>query len=237
MTRRLLFTAALLLLLNPLLIFAQTPSPPVTTIDFYGTVDSNLGSTLIINGRVVDISTAQMNSMLLAPGVTVHIVAQVAPNGSLIAQALELVPVGFIPGLVELSGTISEVTEISIRIDDQTIDTTNARIIDLLQVGDQVRVIARATNTTVWEARFVYIDSGIIPPVATPEVIAILPPVTTPEVVVPVAPVVAPVFTPEVSFDDHGGGSGNNGNDDRNDDHGGNSGHGGGSDDSGSDDD
>jgi hypothetical protein len=229
MTRRILLTAALILLLIPLLITAQIETQ-TTTVDFYGTIESNIGSTLIINGRVVDISGTQMNGMILAPGITVHIVAEIAPNGSLIARQLELVPVGFIPGLVELSGVISEISGANIRIGDQLIDTTNARIIDLLQVGQQVQVFAHATNTTVWEARFVSLMGNVLPPVVTPEVNAeavvpvILPPVTTPEVL-------PPVTTPEVFDDDHSGDDNDDDDEDNSGRSGDNSGQGSGDDD------
>lgn len=229
MTRRLLFTAALLLLLTPLLIFAQSQptSVPPAILSFTGTITEMSHPTFTVNGRTVDISNATVNSPILVPGLSVHIRAYEAPDFTLIAEQVDYVPGGFIPGLVEISGTISEITETTIRVGNEIIDTTNARILDLLQVGQQVEVFAYAAfanNSLVWQARIVSLAENLPSPVETPEV------------VVPVAPVVAPVFTPEVSFDDHGGGSGNDGDDDRNDDHGGNSGHGGGDDHGGDDD-
>ncbi len=232
MTRRIILTAALSLLLIPFLIFAQTQTTNTVTVDFYGTIDTNLGTTLIINGRVVDITTATINSPVLAATMTVHIRAEFAPNGSLIAQQVDYVTVGDIPGLVELNGVVSEINGATLRIGDQIIDITNARIVGTIAIGDSVQVFARAFNMNTWEARVVMPALAVLAPVTTPEVSSdttapVVAPVSTPEVVPQVNP---PVTTPEI-VDEHGGNSGNDSDDDQGDDHGGNSGHGGGDDD------
>jgi hypothetical protein len=206
MTRRRLWTAALLFLLIPTLISAQTPTP--VTIDFYGTIDTNLGGTLVINGRVVDVRNAQMDGLLLAPGIDVHIQAEAAPNGTLIAHQLDLVPVGLLPGLVELNGTVTAFTLSSLHLGNQIIDTSTARIIGTIAVGQPAQVFASATNSNLWSARIVLGGDAVapIPPVVTPEVVApadapvVVQPIATPEIVPPAdAPVVVqPVTTPEV---------------------------------------
>ncbi len=207
MAHKHLWTALALLLLLPTLISAQTPAS--TTIDFYGTIDSNLGGSLVINGRVVDIRSAQMNGLLLAPGLTVHIRGESAPDGTIIAQQLELVPVGLLPGLVELNGSVTGLTGSELRLGNQVIDLRAAQVIGTLAVGQPVRVFASATNSNLWSARIV-LGSDVIPaalaPVRTPEVVppADAPqaaaPVATPEVIPPAdaAGVVAPVTTPEL---------------------------------------
>lgn len=209
MPRKYFWTATFLLFFVPSLLSAQTP-PPVT-IDFYGTIDANPPGTLIVNGRVVDIRTAQMNGLLLAPGLTVHIQADYAPDGTLVARQLEVVPVGLIPGLVELSGVVDELSDTTLRIGSQLIDLSVAQQIGTIAVGQPVQVFASATNSSQWNARLVLgTDAAaapvIVSPVSTPEVAppndapVVVQPVTTPEVGAPDdAPViVAPVSTPEV---------------------------------------
>ena len=197
MIRRIVFTAVVLLLL-PSLLSAQTPAP--VTLDFTGAIQSTASGIIVINGQLIDISAAQMNGLLLAPGVTVRIVAEVNPNGSLVARQLELVPVAVAPGLVELNGVVSDLTTTTLRLGSQSIDFTNAQLIGTLSDGQRVQIFARSTALNDWTALVIIVSTSPVSPVSTPEVEA---PSATPEVQPPVhtPEVAAPVSTPEVSDD------------------------------------
>lgn len=191
MTRR--FVLVICLLLIPAFSFAQ--DSPDATFEFYGTVQSANATALVINGQIVDISEAQINAPLVA-GLVVRIQGAFTSDGSIAAVQIDPVSPGLIPGIVEITGIVSELNETSIRVGAQSIEISSAHISGTPQVGQFVRAYALQAAPGVWTARSVI--ARLVPEVVvTPEVLPttasneIAAPGTTPEVI-------PPAQTPEV---------------------------------------
>jgi hypothetical protein len=206
MTRRLLIAAAaaLLILFPTLFAHAQSQPVPNATVAFSGVVQSANATALVINGRLIDISAAQINAPLV-PGLAVRVRASYAENGSLFATQIDPITPGLIPGLVEINGEITDLTENTIRIRGHLIDMTNAIVSGTLRFGNgaSATVFAVETLPNVWSAVIIVADADF--PTATPEVgapaaTAEVIPVQTPEVAAPVITpeAIAPLVTPEV---------------------------------------
>jgi hypothetical protein len=191
MTRRWILTAASLMLLIPQLLFAQD-----MTIEFYGTIQSANATAIVINGQIVDIQSAQIYAPLLV-GTIVRIRANIEGNNSLVAEQIDAVPAGIIPGVVQIVGVIEEINGSILRINGQRVDILGAQVVGQLNVGELVHVSALHTSPGQWTASFLtgFVIGG---PVSTPEAAA---PVSTPEIIPPVATpdVAAPVSTPEIN--------------------------------------
>ena len=191
MTRRWILTAAFLLLLIPSLLFAQD-----TTIEFYGTIQSANTTAIVINGQIVDIQSAQINTPLTV-GTLVRVQAISAADGSLTATEIAPVTPGIIPGIVEIDGQVTNSGTGTITVGTQEIDVSGAEINEQILQGEPVHVFAVSTAPGQWSALLV-VAANVVPPAATPEII---PPVATPEVVTPAVSTpeaIAPISTPEV---------------------------------------
>lgn len=200
MVRNAIINVAILLLLMQGGVFAQSD----VNIEFYGTIQSANNTAIVINGQIVDIRGALVNTPLTT-GVGVRVQATVLSGGNLTARQVDPFPAGVIPGIVEINGTVTNFVQPILTISGQTIDTTGAEIIGTITLGQIVRVFAVAPAPGEWQARLVDAVDNMPTPITTPEVDtgSIVPPVTTPEVL-------PPVSTPEVGDDDN--------NDDENDD-------------------
>ncbi|MEP7290907.1 MAG: DUF5666 domain-containing protein [Chloroflexota bacterium] len=194
MTCRLFRTAALLLLLIPALILAQTQPTPAVSISFFGTIESRIGTALVINGQVIDLSAAVVTTPV-EPGTIVYVEGSIEPDGSITASSVSAQPHGILPGIIEIEGVITALSGSSVSLASQSFDLTpDTRIIGTLSIGQPVRVYAVALAHNRWAARLVATLDEVPAPAATPELVP--PPVTTPEVL-PSA-VTPPVATPEV---------------------------------------
>lgn len=204
MMRRLLFTAASILLLIPTLLLAQ----PDVTVTFYGAIQSANATALVVNGQIVDIRDAQMSTPLVV-GMIVRVEATFSNDGGLVAQAVDAVAPGAIPGIVAISGDVTKVTEDTITIGGQTIDISAVPIPRNPIVGLPVTVYAVAHGANTWFA-YALLGGANAPaaasetqpvPAATPELVAtpeVGEPAATPDVV-STPEVSEPAATPEVS--------------------------------------
>jgi hypothetical protein len=203
MTRRLLFAAAALLLLFPMLLSAQNEFP---TVEFTGTVQSANATALVINGLLIDISSAQISAPVVA-GTAVRVRASFASDGNLIALNVDPVAPGMIAGLVEINGVIEQIDGSTLLVGRERISIAGAKVDMPLAVGAFVIVYAEQTSPTEWTAVLVtgirYTDPIFI--AETPEVGASpLPDVPVAAATVEVNPVQTSevgviVVTPEIS--------------------------------------
>lgn len=198
MIRRLLLITGLFLL--PSLSLAQDATVPDSpaALEFYGTVQSASATALVVNGQLMSITGAPVNTPLVV-GMVVRVQGVVASDGTLTISQIDPVSPGLLPGIVELNGTLTALQGTTAVIGGETIDLTTAQVVGSLTVGQFVRVYAVQSAPGTWTARSVIGSSlpsvaltpEVIPPNATPDV---LPPVSTPEVF-------PPVQTPEVGED------------------------------------
>lgn len=195
MIRRLAL-AAFVLLIHTFLLAQDSPG---AVIGFYGAVQSVNATALVINGQIVDIQSAQVTTPL-AIGVTVRITATYAGDGSLTAQTVEALPPGFIPGIVVISGAITDIADSTITIQGHTIVMSDAVVSGAPALGQEATVYAVADATDSWQARVVIAHDAAPAPIETPE---IAPPTATSTIAAPISTpeVVAPVQTAEVGED------------------------------------
>jgi hypothetical protein len=148
MTRRLILAAVTLLLLFPVLLIAQNEFP---TIEFTGTVQSSNATALVINGLVIDISSAQINAPVVA-GSVVRVWAGFAPDGSLVARRIDPVAPGVLPGLAEINGVIDQIDGSILLVDGLRVSIAGAKVDVPLAVGSFVIVYAEQTAPSEWAA-------------------------------------------------------------------------------------
>lgn len=204
MKRRLVLFAVLLLLI-PALVLAQDNA----AVTFYGTIQSANATALVVNGQIVDTTSATIESPLVA-GMAVRVTAIYAENGSLTAQSVEAVSPGLIPGVVVISGEITDLTPNAIRIRGHLIAMDKAVISGTLRFGSGATATVYAVESAPneWDALVIVADEGV--PAATPQVVStpdVSAPSATPEVAEPNATpevvstpeVAAPNATPEVA--------------------------------------
>jgi hypothetical protein len=214
------FMFALMVIASHLLAQNAPPASGDSSITFYGAIQSAADGVIVINGQIIDTRSAEIDAALV-PGAVVRVVVESSASTTLIAQHINAVQVGVIPGIVRLTGVVTNISERVIVLDGTQIVTVSPDEA-LPRVGERVRlfVIAAAPGrwTTLDEAVAPLATPEARPPAATAE--PIVPPAATPEV----AP---PASTPDVD-DSHQnrGGDGQRGGDDNDDDD--NSGRGGG---------
>lgn len=138
---------------------AQTGTDPVH-LELVGEVEALSTTTLTINGQVIDISTAELNTTL-AVGDVVKIEGTLAADGSIVATEVNPVEdTELQPGEVEITGPIEAIDGATITIGGLMIDVATAELSqDLtLEVGLVVKVhmslVADTTaGTASWVAR------------------------------------------------------------------------------------
>ncbi len=211
MKRRLILAAALFFLLFPTLLFAQNEP---ATVEFYGAVQSANATALVINGQLIDISSAQINTSLVV-GMVVHVWATTAPDGNLVAQQIDPVIPGIIPGLVEISGVIDQIDGSTLLVSGLRVSIAGAQVDFPLRVGTLVYLYAEQTTPNEWTARLVTglklggpillaetpeVGASPTPDIAPPAATLEVSPVQTAEVFAPIATqdVFAPVATEEI---------------------------------------
>ncbi len=196
MARRFFLTTAVLFLLIPTFLLAQDNA----TVVFYGAIQSANATALVINGQIVDIRGAQMETPVVV-GVTVRVTASYAEDGSLVARQVDPVSPGLVPGLVEIVGVIDQIDSSMLLLNGIRVSIIGAQLDLPLNIGAVVRLYAEQTAPNEWTARLVtgIRLGGPRLPAATPEV---SPPNATPEVRAPTATpeVAAPNATPELSM-------------------------------------
>lgn len=194
--------SASLLLAHPAL--QDRPAQPVV-IEFYGAAEQVRADSIVVNGKVVDTTSAIFPSPL-TPGSYAHVSGVIDPDGGIHASSVEVLGSGILPGLVQFSGLVAEKTDDRLLMDGLTFALTGALVSPDVQVGSLVMISAISVTDTVWIARQVSAyPSDARRPVATEEVR--LSPATPAAPVITLevrAPVAAPAATAEV-FDDHGG--------------------------------
>src|SRR5690606_27527880 len=132
------------------LVFAQTDF----TVVFYGTIQSVNSTAIVINGQIVDVRDTVVNSPLAA-GIAVLVQAFLLTDGSFAARQIDVLPSGVIPGIVEITGTVTDFTLPIMTINAQAVDITGTEVSGSIVVGQVVRVFAVAIAPGLWQARFV----------------------------------------------------------------------------------
>ncbi|MCQ3929857.1 MAG: hypothetical protein DPW16_05320 [Chloroflexi bacterium] len=153
---------ALTLLLATLIglpkIYAQS-GDDVIQIELVGEIEALSTTTLTINGQVVDISVAELNTTLAVGGV-VKVEGTLEADGSIVAREVKSVEEGeLLPGEVEIVGPVEAFDTDSLTIGGLVIDITTAELEDtlVLEVGAIVKVhmslVTDAAGVESWVAR------------------------------------------------------------------------------------
>lgn len=153
---------ALTLLLATLIglpkIYAQS-GDDVIQIELVGEVEALSTTTLTINGQVVDISAAELNTTL-AVGEVIKIEGTLEADGSIVALEVNPVEEGeLLPGEVEIIGPVEAFDTDSLTIGGLVIDISAAELEDalVLEVGSVVKVhmslVTDASGVESWVAR------------------------------------------------------------------------------------
>ena len=157
------------------------------TIEFLGVVEAIGQNTITVNGQVIDISSAQVNTPLQV-GAAVEVEAIIAPDGQLSAR--EVNPASFLPNEVEIVGTLQGFDGMNITVSGQVIVIRGAQISAIIPIGSRVIVHASLSPQGTWVAREVNPFMDDQTPAASPEPFA---PTQTPN---PLAPVQTPEVVP-----------------------------------------
>lgn len=153
---------ALTLLLATLIglpkIYAQS-GDDVIQIELVGEIEALSTTTLTINGQVVDISAAELNTTL-AVGEVIKIEGTLEADGSIVALEVNPVEEGeLLPGEVEIIGPVKAFDTDSLTIGGLVIDISAAELEDalVLEVGSVVKVhmslVTDASGVESWVAR------------------------------------------------------------------------------------
>lgn len=153
---------ALTLLLATLIglpkIYAQS-GDDVIQIELVGEIEALSTTTLTINGQVVDISAAELNTTL-AVGEVIKIEGTLEADGSIVALEVNPVEEGeLLPGEVEIIGPVEAFDTDSLTIGGLVIDISAAELEDalVLEVGSVVKVhmslVTDASGVESWVAR------------------------------------------------------------------------------------
>ncbi len=182
-------TKLLLVALVPLLVAVPLAQNTETVIEFLGLIEAVNQNTITVNGQILDILGAQVNTPL-AVGATVRVEAVIASDGRFVAR--EVNPTDLLPDEVEIIGTLRAFDGATITVSGQVIDILGAQINALIPIGSRVRVRASLSPQGTWVAREVdaFVSDDDLP-------------AQTPEAVPPL-PTLAPVQTLEVAPDDDG---------------------------------
>lgn len=185
---------------------AQQPTAPPfgpfapVQVEFTGAVQSVAPAGFVINGLFINAPPDQVRT--LAPGIVVRVRATWGESSILGAQEIALVPAGLLPGIVELTGTLSNISTDFIILSSglsgtggQIIGTGGIRAgLENAQIGQTVRVYAVAAGQGQWVARAVVPVETALSPAITPEVLpqpafpTLLPAAPPPSATVEVVP-------------------------------------------------
>ncbi|MBZ0321021.1 MAG: DUF5666 domain-containing protein [Anaerolineae bacterium] len=139
-------------------IYAQS-GDDVIQIELVGEIEALSTTTLTINGQVVDISVAELNTTL-AVGEVVKVEGTLEADGSIVAREVKSVEEGeLLPGEVEIIGLVEAFDTDSLTIGGLVIDITTAELEDalVLEVGAIVKVhlslVTDAAGVESWVAR------------------------------------------------------------------------------------
>lgn len=132
------------------LALAQT-DPTATPVEFIGVVDAMDTNTITVNGQVIDVSSAQLNTALQ---VGAEVEVQGVLDASNVIRAREVnAPSSLRPSETEFVGVLSGATGASVTVGGTTIDITNAVVDAGLSVGNVVRIAASRGDDGRWIAR------------------------------------------------------------------------------------
>ncbi len=139
-------------------IYAQS-GDDVIQIELVGEIEALSTTTLTINGQVVDISVAELNTTL-AVGEVVKVEGTLETDGLIVAREVKSVEESeLLPGEVEIIGPVEAFDTDSLTIGGLVIDITTAELEDalVLEVGAIVKVhmsvVTDATGVESWVAR------------------------------------------------------------------------------------
>lgn len=122
--------------------------------EIIGVIESLTGTTLVISGQSIDVSTAERPANL-AVGATVKVHATASPDGIWIAREVEPFSPeqdddtsddAMISGEFEITGTLEAVADDTITVAGQSIRITGAEIKNALTLGVQVKVHVRLVD-------------------------------------------------------------------------------------------
>lgn len=128
--------------------FAQTTAE----VELVGVVEAMTLDTITVNGLLVDVSTAEINTPIEVD-VLVRVEGTLNVDGTITARQINPVADGIQPGEAELIGVLESFDDTTMVINGLSIDVSSAEIDPVIAVGDMVRVHATADSTGVWVAR------------------------------------------------------------------------------------
>ncbi len=157
-------TLMLVLLIGLPKTFAQS-GDDVIQIEFVGEIEALTTTTVTINGQVIDISTAELNTAL-AVGEVVKVEGTLESDGSITARELYAVEDDddLLPGEIEIIGPITALDGATITIGSLVINVATAELADdlVLEVDAVVKVhmslVADTAGVESWVAREVKAD-------------------------------------------------------------------------------
>ncbi len=138
--------AVMLLLTVPA--FAQTTAD----VELVGVVEAMTLDTVTVNGLLVDVSTAEINTPIEV-GALVRVEGSLNVDGTITARQINPVGDDIQPGEAELIGMVESFEDTTMVINGLSIDVTTAEIDPAIMVGEMVRVHATADSAGVWVAR------------------------------------------------------------------------------------
>ena len=133
------------------LALAQTDPTTTTSVRFLGVIDAMDTNTITVNGQVIDVSSAQINTALQV-GAEVVVEGTLDAGNVIRASAVNALS-SLRPGETEIVGVLSSATGGSLTVGGATIDITSATVDAGLSVGNVVRIAATRGDDGRWIAR------------------------------------------------------------------------------------
>lgn len=131
-----------------------TPQRSVGEFEFFGTISSLSGTSVTVNGRVYDISSAELHtSLTVGLQVKVHAIQNAA--GVWVAREVEAWNGQQFDddGETELFGTVTALSATTITVDGLVFDLSRAELKTAIAVGDFVKLHVILDASGVWVAR------------------------------------------------------------------------------------
>lgn len=158
---RRIIVVALVMVLSTLLgsaALAQTVTPTPTLsvgeFEFFGTISALSATSITVNGRVFDISRAELNTSL-SVGLAVKVHASLNASGVWVAREVEQWDGQQFDddGEAEIFGTVTALTVTTITIDGVIFDISQAELKTRIAIGDFVKIHATQDASGIWIAR------------------------------------------------------------------------------------
>ncbi len=152
-------SAMMVMMWSSLAVRAQDDSQ-TTEVEIVGEIVALNIDSIAVNGLVIDISSAEINTSLEL-GKVVKIEGYIDTDGSIIARQVDdPAPDDTLPDEAEFVGTLTESSGDSMTIAGIVFDVSSAEIGAGVEVGERVKVHAQFTVENTWQAREVKLVEG-----------------------------------------------------------------------------